>query len=90
MIKPLTPIRRNTSEGAEDGPYMDGVVEGMAVRFLVDMGASVIMLMSSIYEEFPDAKRILLEGEDRRMLLADGGTLPITGQGKFSIGVGPS
>ena len=89
-IKPLIPIRRNTSEGTEDGLYVDGVVEGMAVRFLVDTGASVTMLKSSIYEELPDAKRIPLEGEDRRMLLADGSTLPFTGRGKFAIGVGPS
>ena len=67
--------------------YVDGGVEGMAVRFLVDTGASVTML---IYEKLPEAKRIPLEGEDRCMLLADGSTLPFTGQGKFAIGVGLS
>ena len=90
-IKSLIPIRRNTLEGVEDGGlYVDGVVEGMAVRFLVDTGASMTMLKSSIYEELPDAKRIPLEGDDQHMLLADGSTLPFTGRGKFAIGVRPS
>ena len=89
-VKPLIPIRGSTSKGADDGLYVDGVVEGMAVRFLVDTGASVTMLKTSVYETLPEAKRIPLEGEDRCMLLADGSTLPFTGRGKFTIGVGPS
>ncbi|KAK3731807.1 hypothetical protein QZH41_007633 [Actinostola sp. cb2023] len=43
-------IGGSTSEGADDGLYVDGVIEGMAVRFLVDTGASVTMLKSSIYK----------------------------------------
>lgn len=63
-IKPLIPVRMNTSEGAEDGLYVDSVVEGLAVRFLVGTGASETMLKSSIYEELPEAKRIPLERTD--------------------------
>ena len=69
---------------------MDGVIEGMSVRFLVDTGACVTMLKSSIYWMLPDPRRVTLEEEHRRMLLADGSTLPFTGRGKFTIGVGPS
>ena len=55
--------------------------------FLVDTGANITIVKSSVWERIPQFKRPMLEDVEVKMILANGGSAPFVGRGVFTLRV---
>ena len=75
----------------KDGLYVNGIVNGTLVRFLVDTGANITIIQTHLWEAMsrsPVSTPSKLEHVLDTMKLADGRSSSFLGQGKMMIGLG--
>ena len=75
------------SVGAK-GLYVSGELEGVEVKFLVDTGADLTVIRTSLYERLSEGRDLGLEEVSLDMAVADGRPLPFEGRGTFQLKVG--
>ncbi len=74
---------RQTTEGI----YVDGTIQQQPLSFLVDTGASVTVIKTSVYQRCPPDSRPVLEEPPAKMVNADGSPIPCLGKGVFNLSV---
>ena len=72
----------------EDVPLVKGSISGVAMTFLVDTGANVTIVKSSVFNKITASERPPLDQVETSMLLADGSSLPFLGRGRLRISLG--
>ena len=80
-------VKSGTTTDCADGLYVTVHVQGMPVDFLVDTGANITIVKSSVWERIPQFKRPMLEDVEVKMILANGGCAPFVGRGVFTLRV---
>ncbi|KAJ8017967.1 hypothetical protein HOLleu_44301 [Holothuria leucospilota] len=70
------------------GLYVRGELEGVAVKFLIDTGADLTVIRTSLYERLSEGRGLGLENVSLDMAVADGRPLPFKGRRKFHLKVG--
>ena len=88
---PIKNIKTSASVGSihkETGIFVDALVEGTKIRFLVDTGASLSLLSSAKIGDIPLTSTRKLEDVQQKVLDAGGNRLNTTGKGFFSVSLG--
>ena len=80
-------VKSGTTTDCADGLYVTVHVQGMPVDFLVDTGANITIVKSSVWERIPQFKRPMLEDMEVKMILVNGGCAPFVGRGVFTLRV---
>ena len=81
-------MKAQTLNHCEEGPLVTVIVQGSPVKFLVDTGANVTILRSSVLENLPTTAQPALDQVNLDMSLADGRSLPLLGRGLFRVSIG--
>ena len=88
---PIKNIKTSTSVGSihkETGIFVDALVAGTKIRFLVDTGASLSLLSSAKIGDIPLTSVRKLEDVQQKVLDAGGNRLNTIGKGYFNISLG--
>ena len=86
LIQPS--VKAQTLNHCEEGPLVTVIVQGSPVKFLVDTGANVTILRSSVLESLPTTAQPALDQVNLDMSLADGRSLPFLGRLLFRVSIG--
>ena len=81
-------MKAQTLNHCEEGPLVTVIVQGSPVKFLVDTGANVTILRSSVLRSLPTTAQPALDQVNLDMSLADGRSLPFLGRGLFRVSIG--
>ena len=79
-------VKSGRVDDCNDELFVEGCVQGMPVKFLIDTGANITILKTSIYEQM--STRPDLEHVGVQMTLADGCFSSFVGHGKFRMQLG--
>ena len=79
-------VKSGRVDDCNDELFVEGCVQGMPVKFLIDTGANITILKTSIYEQM--STRPDLEHVGVQMTLANGSFSPFVGRGKFRMQLG--
>ncbi len=69
----------------DDGLFIEGTIQNKQLSFLIDTGASVTIVKTSVYQEIPRDKRPPLEKVNVEMVAADGRSILCHGKGLFNL-----
>ena len=91
-LRPTFPsVKTDTVDTDKDGLYVNGIVNGAPVRFLVDTGANTTLIQTQLWEAMsrsPASTLSQLEHVLHTMKFADGRSSSFQGRAKMTIGLG--
>ena len=91
-LRPIFPsVKTDAVDADKDGLYVNGIMNGIPVRFLVGTGANITIIQTQLWEAMsrsPASTPSKLEHVLDTMKLADGRSSSFLGHGKMTIALG--